>query len=781
MEANSSSSLSMGLRFGVASAPPHHVSVVASMLPAVPGDRSDGNCDGDNGEEYEEEEEEEELPVVSIELERLVGYRPSDREEIDSIKSQLIEAMWMRYKNSGSGEGPIPSEEKQFDPEEDEQQQQQQEEPPPDFDDQIKELLDSRVARFGRMCPETEEDGTGEREGKHELSPGVPYLEIPYPSRIATRENHNNGSTDGRDGSDTARLWSVVRNLAYALEEYDYEGQDYPTNEENDDDDDDNNDDDDDDDDNNNESTADTPQRQLQSQSDKPDPSFWYHLSDHLEHTGRMLSWKHAMALELRDCLRREVLHKTHSRWVGEQRKLKLDQLYGVRETLVHRRDLAKADFDRLVSAKEDAVRGDMLLYDHQQKRLQQQQRRKGSGVGNDGGILGGSDLSFPEEFQMLGLLPKDQLYEEEDWGGTLDDDDDFDYYRSDYSDGYSDEDDYSQDDDYAGGDEDEHDNEDDQADAKPSPTRTTPEHPLPGSTTEDAAADETAATSPGVSAAFDGPGAIAAAPFAGSTIPKPFLRKNRERRKKKARALQRRELREARRREALEQRNKHQHNIETRHTTRELVLAQTLLEALEKKVADVEALLESLQDEVWAAEEKAEQEAEEAATNGVSGEESSEGESGLSLLDRILAMILGALPMEPGSKDRERHFRYVREEHRFIVDGWKNYFGRLPPSFDPTEDPGDEDDAEDDDDSADGTGFRQGPFPASRPAGGPRPTGRNSGSTARLSRIAPRGAVSGGLRPSVPPSATPEEQRMALGIVDNDDGEWDESDDDNE
>jgi hypothetical protein len=54
-----------------------------------------------------------------------------------------------------------------------------------------------------------------------------------------------------------------------------------------------------------------------------------------------------------------------------------------------------------------------------------------------------------------------------------------------------------------------------------------------------------------------------------------------------------------------------------------------------------------------------------------------------MSLLDQVLAMILGALPKEcSGSKTDEEHFGYVKEEHATLVKHWVETFGRLPTSF---------------------------------------------------------------------------------------------------
>lgn len=242
-----------------------------------------------------------------------------------------------------------------------------------------------------------------------------------------------------------------------------------------------------------------------------------------------------------------------------------------------------------------------------------------------------------------------------------------------------------------------------------------------------------------------------------------------------------------------------HQNHLSAKHTTNELILAQTLLEALEKKVGDVEDLLESLQDEVWAAEEKAEQEdggGSERETNNKNSSHNNNNtndQQQLSLLDQILAMVLGALPMEPDSnndKDRhQKHFRYIKEEHEFIVNGWKEHFGRLPPAFVPSGTTGNDANDDDDADSAATDAEHNDNDDGSEPkssaavytASGPSlPAG-----TVKLSKITSRTSSNSKIVAPPPSGAnttttttTPEEQRIALGIVDNESGEWDDDDD---
>jgi hypothetical protein len=117
--------------------------------------------------------------------------------------------------------------------------------------------------------------------------------------------------------------------------------------------------------------------------------------------------------------------------------------------------------------------------------------------------------------------------------------------------------------------------------------------------------------------------------------------------------------------------------------TTQELAAVQAVLHALERKLHQVDELLETLQDEEWKKEEEREE-------RGYSDDEDSEQEDAvddplqkqkqLSLLDEILAMILGATPPPLDSPSMDDHVAWMRNEHREIVRGWKEYFGRLPP-----------------------------------------------------------------------------------------------------
>ena len=97
----------LGLRFGA------DISAYAATNTTTVGETRNGTeTEHDNNEEEDGQAwEEDELPIISIEVERLVGFKPSSRDEMDAIRKQLLEAMWMRYKAS-RGEKDEKEEEK---------------------------------------------------------------------------------------------------------------------------------------------------------------------------------------------------------------------------------------------------------------------------------------------------------------------------------------------------------------------------------------------------------------------------------------------------------------------------------------------------------------------------------------------------------------------------------------------------------------------------------------------------------------------------------------------
>jgi hypothetical protein len=181
--------------------------------------------------------------------------------------------------------------------------------------------------------------------------------------------------------------------------------------------------------------------------------------------------------------------------------------------------------------------------------------------------------------------------------------------------------------------------------------------------------------------------------------------------------------------------------DVRAKCTTSDLIVAQTIQQALEEKMQKVEELLETLQDEAW--------EAEEGETEKENGKSDPDSDTGsFSLLDQILAMILGSLPAKPGVSTAD-HFRFVQREHEAIVNKWQDHFGRLPPAFSsevPVPYPTDDAPTEDaDDDGTQSVEVQRSQEP-------------------ELNVLSP------------PQSAM--EQRLALGITENDEEDWDEVED---
>ena len=108
--------------------------------------------------------------------------------------------------------------------------------------------------------------------------------------------------------------------------------------------------------------------------------------------------------------------------------------------------------------------------------------------------------------------------------------------------------------------------------------------------------------------------------------------------------------------------------------TTDEL-MAEAMLRNLQTRLDGVDNLLENIQEEEWADEEDAE-----LPCSGPRVEEQTTDPSELTLLDQILAMILGSLSQTfSGAKSEEEHFKFIKEEHESILNEWKDTFGRLP------------------------------------------------------------------------------------------------------
>lgn len=574
-------------------------------------DNGNSSNDGKKNGARTDRDVDSDLPVISVDLERLIGYQPQ-LDELDSIRSQLVAAMWTRYNESSS--------DRTITAKSDENEDDVSTLPPPDFDLQIRELLESGAAIFG---PREEESSS------LKASSGV-IMVVKYPPKLQSPSTGEHVSTSD--------LWrEIIR---------------HPT--------------------------------EL--------PPFVERLWKFLKSCSHNLFWKRDMSVELKELIREEQARLEYKEWTETKRKQKLENLYSIRETMMHQVELAKEKLDAFQEEREIKVQDAMQQY---------HRRNNNKAGGGKSGLesFGTTELSFPDEFQLLGL--RDEAYDDEDdWG--LDE-------SSDYSSGgYSSEDSSIADD---------SDNDDgyecDHDELEKDNTPLTLANKLPDSsvmTYDDnkADGDKDADTSSAQLQSLPSTTPADEIESSKNEVSTPFLR--RRERREKARRKKRQQRKEEERKQEAKRLKEMEEQIRTRFTTNDLILAQTLWEALDTKLQNVDTLLESLQDEVWEAEEIIEEEE-------VNPRNSME-EPNFSLLDQVLAMILGATPIQPGMSPQD-HYNFVRNEHKSIVEQWKEHFGRLPP-----------------------------------PAGG----------TVEKDRVPPPKKE----------TATPVQQRLALGITDNDAEDWD-------
>lgn len=662
-----------------------------------------------------------ERPVVSIDLRRLVGYPPKSQDVVDSIQQQLIEAMWTRYRQDYGDnneddvyENEIHQESKEYIIAASHSSSSSFPRVPPDFDSQIQELLDAKLAQFGvvgssKHFDDNEIDNT---TNSTTTTAKFNFCTLEYPPRIrnpfaVNKKSPSSSSSEDDAWLDTAQAWREIQRLST-------EGASFlqlPPLE------------------NDSEKEA----TSLVSRTIPPKESlrtfeFLDKLTQHLVATSRTLTWKHAMALELQQCMKQELLFQQHQDWINTQRQAKLDSLYGVRETLVLQTELAKEHYQKLCNKRDEKVTGELF-----------QQFREGTGSsGNYAAAFGNltasdpTELDLVEEFQRMGILPQMRDALQDEW-----DDDDMDK---------SADDDYFLED--SSLDEDCIDSENDDDDDNESSSISC------GSVASAEATQDYDANAGGNNHTADSillsGSIIEAEPVDSSAVdqlPPPTLERSskhtlsipfqkRQERRRKAKQRKRKEKIQTEKQAKREQLEAAAKELQARYTTREMILVQTKLQAFEQKVKHVDQLLESLQDEVWEAEESEEAEQERYESNETNkADDSIENAPPISLLDQVLAMILGALPAHPSRTAREQ-FEYVKQEHDAIVAGWKDYFGRLPP-----------------------------PAISAEKRNIKMFTG--SGESMDITR-------------TDQPSLTPAEQRAALGILDNEDGEWDEDDKEN-
>lgn len=368
------------------------------------------------------------------------------------------------------------------------------------------------------------------------------------------------------------------------------------------------------------------------------DYDFVERLWDSLRRCGRPLFWKRDMSQELSKLIREEQARLEYEEWTQSKRQSKLDHLYSVRETLVHQVELAKEKVELLEEERDLLVREEMGPF---QRKLPSETKDNADSLD----AFGTSDLAFPDDFQWLGL--RDAPMEDEDGG--------------------FDEDSYTPP--LLSDDEDEVDED------RPIPSIEIPDTtkaeidiiPIPPTDFEKESGEDPPALQEDLSQTNDLEKGEEEDPKTNEHEPSEEEAEEQRREQEQA-SLEKARLAELKQLEEA---------FRAKFTTKDLIVAQTMHNALDDKMNKIEELLESLQDEVWEAEEALEEEQENSAKKNPTKQQIPA--VSFSLLDQILAMILGALPVTEGMS-KEDHYQYIKAEHKSIVNGWKAHFGRLPP-----------------------------------------------------------------------------------------------------
>jgi hypothetical protein len=491
------------------------------------------------------------LPVVLVDLERLVGYQPSSTEEVELLRAQVHTALW------GQEEAAVaisnPQEEQGVEQDEDDLQLASQ------FDERAAALFENGIARHSdssQLLPNA--DGTDGADDS------LRFISMAYPEYVCQ------GNSDPPVVLNTARVWKLL----------------------------------------------------LQPHS----IAVVDRLLRHLCSCSRSLLWKDSMRTELlhlaaseEDARIRRNQSSELKVWKTARRKEQLDKLYTVRETFEHQIEIAR---QRLITLEKE--REDKAALEIRRRRLE-----RGEDLGLEAFDFASTVFAFTSGLgngNMLGLDEEDE-YALGDNLGEPDEE----------KDGYSDEDGYEVD---KSGDDD---GDDDDEEAEPVVGVSSDVGNLPIPSREGQSKRRRQAA----------------------------VRKRRHRLEKAAK--------EAEHRSKLDAAKAEEEHMREKCTTQELKMAVAVVHSLEGRMEEVEALLESLQDEEWVDEEEGVDPLtpDQRMTEGAVGRQPKTDD--LTLLDQILAMILGAtLPC--GDISTESHVQKLQDEHLAIVLTWKDYFGRLPP-----------------------------------------------------------------------------------------------------
>jgi hypothetical protein len=536
--------------------------------------------DESNKEEEEEEEEKEDeddgdgddelsltppvsLPVVLVDLERLVGYQPSSAEEVELLRAQVHTALW-----GSSDEAAVavsnPQEQEGEEPKPDEDDLQLASE----FDERAANLFENGIARHSdtsQVLPNAEL--LPNADGTYDVDDSLRFIAMEYPAYVC----QGNGA-DPPVVLNTARVWKLL----------------------------------------------------LQPHS----IAVVDRLLRHLCSCSRSLLWKDSMRAELLHLAASEEdfrIRRTQSSelnlWKTARRKEQLDKLYTVRETFEHQIEIAR---QRLVTLEKE--RDDKAALEIRRRRLEQ-----GEDLGLEAFDFASTVFAFTSGLGNGNMLGLDEEDEDDALGGNFGPPDED-------KDDYSDEDGYEVD---KSGDDDGGDDDDEEAE-------------------------------PSVAVSSDA-----------GNLPVPTRGGQSKRRRQAAVRKRRHRLeeaaKEAEHRSKLDAAKEEEKHMREKCTTQELKMAVAVVHSLEGRMEEVEALLESLQDEEWVDEEEGVDPltSEQRMAEGGSGKQPKKDD--LTLLDQILAMILGAT-LPSGDIPIESHVQKLQDEHVAIVLTWKDYFGRLPP-----------------------------------------------------------------------------------------------------
>ena len=411
-------------------------------------------------------------------------------------------------------------------------------------------------------------------------------------------------------------------------------------------------------------------------------------LFTHLRNTSRSLLWKADMHTELCHLSKSEYtnnLHRTQANeykvWKESVRKERLDKLYDVRDTFMVRVDVAKKRYGMLVEEREGRVEKELgrrgLLGDE----------IRSSGVQQHAS----SEVEQREEdrYDNNDLNNNDDAEEDDGWGGTICEDD---ILGEETSIGRRQfeatiQEDYDEDNEEGNG-----------RDEEWAPLETNV-NPLGMNIAVDGitANDITTNTEP----ERDEPKSVTK-PISNNKL-EPISHDDNNKRKSDRMQKKRDRMTPSSSsspsssttmQQSSEWLLKEQESIRDMLKTNDERIAEATLLKLEERLKTVDDLLESLQEEEWADEEE-DEEGGHGNSFAFGSEEDGKEQAGFgptrpnpfeaTLLDQILAMILGGLPKEKDAsgkdvKTSEEHYRYIRDEHKSIVKEWLEVFGRMPP-----------------------------------------------------------------------------------------------------